>query len=76
MNAWYFEKYIYKNMIFMLVIKMEQFCKIYSAGTLGEHTDPLFYSQFLSTHTRSQESQIQPVGTNQPSTLEQMRNKT
>ncbi len=56
---------------------MEQVCEIYSAGTLGEHTDPLFYSQFLSTHSRSQESQILPVGTNQPSTLweEQMENK-
>lgn len=53
----------------MLVIMREQVCEIYSAGTLWEHTDPLFYSQFLSTHTRSQESQILPVGTNQPSTL-------
>lgn len=53
----------------MLVIMRKQVCEIYSAGTLWEHTDPLFYSQFLSAHTRSQESQILPVGTNQPSTL-------
>lgn len=58
-----------------MLIMSEQVCEIYSVERLGEHTDPLFYSLFLSAHIHSLESQILRFGINQPSTLEEEQKK-